>query len=175
MTNSLLAQPDFARFQAKDPEWFLDAVAETIVGQCGWHIAPSVVELDVESRVGNKGIVMLPSLFVTSVEALRLNGSVVDPALYTMHRAGFIEFSGFRKPPRNCTVSVDFTHGYATTPKAVAEVGFELAATALEKASGVVTDMTRGPTRLTFKEFGVVLSEDQKNRLGPFTLVRVGS
>jgi hypothetical protein len=74
---------------------------------------------------------------------------------------------------RNAPVIVDFTHGYDTMPKAVAEVGFELTATVLEKASGVVTDMTRGPTRLTFKEFGAVLSDDQKDRLGPYTVRRV--
>jgi hypothetical protein len=171
--NSLLSVDDFAKFQAKDQQWFLDAVASTIEEFCHWHIAPSVVRTNVVLPVGGKGIVLLPSLYVTSVEALRLNGNVVDPSFYTVHREGWIQFNGFLKPPRNCSVSVDFTHGYTTTPNVVSEVGFELAATVLEKASGVVTDLTRGPTMMKFKEFGIVLSPGQEQRLQPFRLRRV--
>lgn len=173
MTNTLLSQQDFGKFQSKDPEWFLDAVASTITNFCHWHIAPTLAKTNVVVRVEGKGIVLLPSLHVTSVQALRLNGNVVDPTLYQVHTEGWLEFRGFIKPPRNCSVSVDFTHGYTTTPKVVAEVGFELAATVLEKASGVVTDLTRGPTMMKFKEFGIVLSPGQEERLQPFRLRRV--
>ena len=173
VANQLLTPGDLAKFQANDTQWFLDAVASTIIEYCHWHIAPSLPRTNVQARVGNKGIVMLPSLHVTSVEALRLNGTVVDPSLYTLHTDGWLEFLGFLKPPRNCYVSVDFTHGYATTPHVVAEVGMELTATVLEKASGIVTSMTRGPTEMAFKEFGAVLSEDQMGRLNPFRLMRV--
>ena len=173
MTNTLLSPVDLARFQAKDSTWFLDAVAGTIQDHCGWHIAPSLAYTNVESRIGNKGIAWLPSLYVTSVEAVRICGQVVDPGDYIPHNAGWLEIARTATAFRGMTISVDFTHGYAATPLAVAEVGYELTATALEKASGVVTDLTRGPTRMTFKEFGVVLSDDQKDRLGPYTLVRV--
>lgn len=173
MTNTLLTQQDFTKFQSKDPDWFLDAVAETITDHCQWNIAPPLAITDYVARVGGKGIVLLPSLHLVSVEALRLNGNVVDPTMYNVHVEGWVEFKGFLKPPRNCTVSVDFTSGYDETPKTVAEVGFELAATVLEKASGVVTDLTRGPTQMTFKEFGIVLSPGQEERLQPFRLRRV--
>lgn len=173
MTNTLLTQQDFGKFQSKDPEWFLDAVSETITDYCGWHIAPSLAITDYVAAVGGKGIVMLPSLCLTSVEELRLNGNVVDPTMYDVHVEGWVKFRGFLKPPRNCCVSVDFTSGHETTPKAVAEVGYELAATVLEKASGVVTDLTRGPTMMKFKEFGIVPSPGQEQRLEPFRLRRV--
>lgn len=171
--NTLLTQEEFTRFQAKEPQWFLDAVAETITDYCHWHIAPEKVELDYVAAVGGNGIILLPSLHVTSVDELRLNGSVVDPALYDVHEEGWIEFTGFLKPPRRLSVRVDFTHGYETTPSSVAEVGFELAATVLEKASGIVTDLTRGPTVMKFKEFGVVLSDNQMDRLNSYRLLRV--
>jgi hypothetical protein len=171
--NSLLTVGDLAKFQAKDQQWFLNAVASTITDHCGWHVAPVKQVTNVVRAVGNKGIIMLPSLHVISVEQLRLNGTVVNPALYVMNTHGWIEFTGFLKPPRNLSVSVDFTHGHAATPPAVAEVGMELTADVLEKASGVVTDLTRGPTEMKFKELGVVLSDDQKKRLGPYTIVRV--
>lgn len=173
MTNTLLTQPDFTKFQNKDPDWFLDAVAETITDHCQWNIAPSLAITDYVAAVGGKGIVLLPSLHLTSVEELRVNGNVVDPTMYDVHLGGWVSFRGFLKPHRNLSVTVDFTSGYDTTPKAVAEVGFELAATVLEKASGVVTDLTRGPTQMTFKEFGIVLSPGQEERLQPFRLRRV--
>lgn len=171
--NTLLTQEQFTRFQNKEPQWFLDAVAETITDYCHWHIAPVKAETNHVASVGGNGIVLLPSLHVVRVDALRLNGSVVDPTLYDVHEEGWIEFTGFLKPPRKLSVSVDFTHGYGTTPNAVAEVGFELAATVLEKASGIVTDLTRGPTVMKFKEFGVVLSENQEDRLNSYRLLRV--
>lgn len=173
MTNTLLTTTDFAKFQAKDPEWFLDSVADTITNHCHWHIAPTLAVTDYIARVDGKGIVMLPSLYVTSVEALWLKGNAVNPTLYTVHTEGWLQFNGFLKPPRNCTVSVDFTHGYDETPKVVAEVGYELAATVLEKASGVVSELTRGPTAMVFKEFGIALSPGQEERLQPFRLRRV--
>lgn len=171
--NTLLSTTDFNKFQAKDTQWFLDSVAETITDHCQWNIAPSLAITDYVARVGGKGIVLLPSLHLTSVEALRLNGNVVDPAMYDVHVEGWVEFKGFLKPPRNLSVTVDFTTGYDETPKAVAEVGFELAATVLEKAAGIVTDLTRGPTQMKFKEFGIVLSPGQEERLQPFRLRRV--
>lgn len=173
MTNTLLSQSDFARFQAKDPDWFLDAVASTITDYCQWHIAPSQAYTNYVAPIGGKGIVLLPSLHLTSVEALRLNGNEVDPMLYDVNVEGFVQFNGFLKPPRNCSVSVDFTSGYDATPTTVAEVGYELAATVLEKAAGIVTDLTRGPTMMKFKEFGIVLSPGQELRLQPFRLRRV--
>lgn len=171
--NTLLLEADFNKFQTKDTQWYLDMVAETITDYCQWNIAPPKAITDYVAAVGGKGIVLLPSLHLTSVGELRLNGNIVDSVMYTVHLEGWIQFNGFLKPPRNCSVSVDFTSGYAETPKAVAEVGFELAATVLEKASGIVTELTRGPTQFKFKEFGVVLSPGQEERLQPFRLRRV--
>lgn len=177
MTNTLLSLTDLGKFQTKDPQFFLDGVASTITDYCGWHIAPSLARTNVPAKIGNDGIIMLPSLYITSVQAVRIYGNVIDASAYTVHPHGWLTLhglgaTGFRNP-RNVPVSVDFTHGHTHTPNAVAEVGYELTATVLEKASGVVTDMTRGPTRLTFKEFGVVLSDSQQERLSPFRLRRV--
>lgn len=171
--NTLLTPADFVKFQTKDQQWYLDMVAETITDHCQWNIAPPLSIVNYVATVGGKGIILLPSLHLTSVEALRLHGNVVDPTLYTVHLGGWVQFNGFLKPPRNLSVSIDFTSGFDETPKAVAEVGFELTATVLEQASGVVTELTRGPTQFKFKEFGVVLSPGQAERLQPFRLMRV--
>lgn len=174
--NTLLLQADYDKFQTNDTQWYLDMVAETITDYCQWNIAPSQAYTNYAARVGGKGIVLLPSLHLTSVEALRLSdGTLVDPSAYTVFLGGWIEFNGFLKPPRSLQVSVDFTSGYDTTPKAVAEVGFELVATVLEqeRVSGVVSELTRGPTSFKFKEFGLVLSDGQEDRLQPYRIMRV--
>lgn len=177
MTNDLLASGDFAKFQSKDQEWFLDAVASTITDHCGWHVSPILSPTNVKARIGNKGIIMLPTLNIVSVERLSWRDNDIPADCYEVHPEGWIQQIapiGFgSRNHRNPYVTVDFTHGYDEVPQAIAEVGYELTATVLEKASGVVTDMTRGPTMMKFKEFGVVLSQDQKDRLGPHTLPRV--
>lgn len=173
MTEPLLSASDFASFQAKDQAWFLGAVGETIRDYCGWHITPVISET-VEAKIGNMGIIMLPTLNLVSVEELRLSGTALTADVWSMSPAGYITYFGL-SGRRACgmPVSVDITHGFEELPKAVAEVGYELTARVLEKPAGIVTDMTRGPTRMSFGEFGVVLSDDQKARLGPYTLVRV--
>lgn len=174
MTGPLLNPTDFAKFQAKDPNWFLGAVSETIVDYCGWHIFPVIAETNVKAQIGAAGIIMLPTLNLVSVERILWETTVLDPITYDEHDSGWIEILGL--PGRrayNSWVTVDFTHGYATVPKAVAEVGYELTGRTIEKPSGVVTDITRGPTAMKFGEFGAVLSDDQKNRLQPYTLLRV--
>lgn len=175
-TPDLLNPSDFASFQAKDPTWFLQTAGSVVRERCGWHIAPSLARTSVQCKVSATGVIMLPSLWATSVQALRVCGITIAATDYTLHAAGWIDWHGYTRKayqhvPQKRVASVDFTHGHATLPNTVAEVGFELAATALEKASGVVEDMTRGPTRYKFREFGFVLSDDQKDRLAPFTLL----
>lgn len=173
MTEPLLNPTDFASFQAKDPDWFLGAAGETITDYCGWHIYPIVSVTDVKAQIGAAGIIMLETLNLVSVEQIVWETTVLDPATYEPHDSGWIEILGLPGlQARSAWVTVDFTHGYDTVPKAVAEVGYELAGRTLEKPTGVVTEMMRGPTRMKFQEFGAVLSEDQKNRLQPYTILR---
>lgn len=171
----LLSPSDFALFQAKDPAWFLGAVGETIRDYCGWHIYPVISATGYHARIGNKGIIMLPTLNLVSVEQIVFDSPyVLSPSMFQVHSEGFVQYvAPLGRRGRNTEVVVDFTHGYEELPKPVAEVGFELTATVLEKPAGVVTDLTRGPTRMSFKELGAVLSDDQKARLGPYTLTRV--
>jgi hypothetical protein len=174
VTGPLLNTTDFAKFQAKDPSWFLGAVAETITDYCGWHIFPVVSVTGVRAQIGAAGIIMLPTLNLVSVKQIVWETTVLDPMTYDEHDSGWIEILGLPgRQAQSAWVTVDFTHGYDEVPKAVAEVGYELASRTIEKPAGVVTDMTRGTTRLKFQEFGAVLSDDQKNRLQPYTLLRV--
>lgn len=179
MTEPLLDSGDFRQFQRKDPNWFLGAAGDTIRDHCGWHVYPVITETNVWAKIGNKGIVMLSTLNLVSVQRLTWCGYEMPADGYEVHDEGWIQQVGpsfgnrLHRGMRNHWVRVDFTHGYEELPKAVAEVGFELTARTLEKPAGVVKHMTRGPTDIDFLEFGAVLSDDQKARLLPYTLTRV--
>jgi len=185
----LLDPNDFAKFKAKDETWFLEVAGQAIRDYCGWHIYPVRSDVNVEAKIGNEGIVMLPTLNLVSVEEVRMNGLIVPTEGYQVHDSGWIQLAGYylagsagfvaprlnQRPlqPFWRWVEVDFTHGYETLPKAIAEVGFELTGKTMEKPAGVVTDLTSGPYRFKFNEFGAVLSEGQCSRLAPYTIVRV--
>lgn len=180
---NLLSATDFAKFRAKDQDWFLGAAGEVIRDYCEWHIYPVQADTDVSCKTGAKGIIMLPSLNVKSVETVRFRGITLSSDEYTVHDSGWLEWHRFRcwanpvpmshptHAPQHLWVSVDFTHGYDTLPKAVAEVGYELTARTMEKPAGVVNRMQRGYVNMSFNEFGAVLSRDQKNRLGPYCVM----
>lgn len=174
----LLTPEGFEKFKTKDPTWYLTVASECIREHCGWHIYPKLTVTDQAAMIGNKGIIPLPTLKLVSVEALRLflppGSALATSDTYIVNSSGSLQFYGFfSRQLRGVKVAVDFTHGYEECPAVVQQVGYELAARAMEKPAGVVTDMTRGPTRLKFAEFGFVLSDDQKDRLGPHTLVRL--
>jgi len=172
VNDPLLGATDFAQFNAKADAWFLGAAGEQIRDYCGWHIFPQVAQTDVIARIGNAGIIMLPTLNLVSVQELRIRGQVVAEGVeYWASSAGYITLTTQRLG--GSLVSVDMTHGYEALPKAVAEVGFELASRTMEQPSGIVTDITRGPTRMKFGELGSVLSDDQKGRLGPYRVRNV--
>jgi hypothetical protein len=188
----LLDPNDFAKFKAKDETWFLGVAGDAIRNECGWHISPVISETDVIAEIGSAGLVVLPTLNIVSVEAVRLNGRVlVENSEYIVHDSGWLELvgwclssgSGFVSqrgyqravtPSQTWRVAVDYTHGYETLPRAVSEVGFEVASATMEKPAGAVSDLTAGPYRFKFNDcLGANLSDEQKSRLGPDSLVRV--
>lgn len=171
----LLAASDFARFKGRDESWFLEVVGDGIRDYCGWHIFPIMSTTLYQATIGNDGIIMLPTTRLLSVDQIVYDDPYVLPTtMFEYDQAGFIRYTApLGRRGRGKRVTVDFTHGYESMPTPVAEVGFELVADLLEKPNGVVTDMTRGPTKLTFKELGAVLSDDQKRRLGPYSILGI--
>jgi hypothetical protein len=185
----LLNSDDLASFQASDPNWFLSAVGDTIRNFCQWHIFPSVTVTE-EVPIQPDGTVMLPSLYVTDVATVTIDGLETDPSTYHWHQAGYIRRfrqqyfewplwpleseQPFREYPSPLArhAEVTYTHGYSTLPLTVAAVGMELANRAMELPSGVATQISSGPYTISMGALGIVLTDDQRRRLGPFTLVR---
>lgn len=185
-TPELLDPNDFAKFKSKDESWFLGAVGDGIRDYCGWHIAPVISDTNVQARIGAEGIVMLPTLNIVSVEQVVLDGiTLTENTDYTVHSAGYLVLAGhslcgtgvyarLRGSQRAIRpITVDMTHGFTDIPRPVSEVGFEVASRTMEKPAGVVTDLTSGPYRFKFGEFGSVLSDEQRSRLGPYCIEQV--
>lgn len=185
----LLSSDDLAAFQAKDADWFLQKAGEVIRSFCQWHIAPSVTET-VTVPIKPDGTIELPSLYVTGVQSVTIQGLDLDRSVYHWHESGYIrhhQFQVFEWPPWPLQndqpfreypsptarhAQVMYTHGYPTLPDVVAAVGLELATRAMELPSGVATDISAGPQTISFGPLGLVLTDEERRRLGPFTLVR---
>lgn len=185
----LLSSNDLTKFQSSEPDWFLAAAGDTIRNFCQWHIYPSIT-VTMECPIQPDGTIMLPSLYVTDVASVTLGGLALDPTSYTWHQAGYIRRhrqayfpwplwplqseQPFREYPSPLSqfAEVTFTHGYTELPPIVAAVGMELANRALELPSGVASRISSGPYAIDLVALGVVLTDEQRRRLGPYTLVR---
>lgn len=185
---NLLNADDFGKFKSKDESWFLDAATDVLRDYCGWHIYPEVPVTNQSARIGNTGIVMLPTLNLVSVQRVTFDEIELPVAGYEAHASGWIQLVGYAHtgesgfvaqwanaahyaPSGMRWVTVDYTHGFSTLPKAVAEVGYELVARTLEKPAGVAKSLRAGPYDFAFNEFGMVLTEDQQQRLNAYRVI----
>lgn len=194
--------PDWERYRNDDPEYFLRAAGRTIRKFVGWHISPNICENLEKLRVGSRGIVMLPSRFVTAVDHLAIRNNAPDghhrelhPGQYTWYESGSIQLKGFAwwqdwfmpayyygNDPYYLPVtepgmaSCRFWHGYEILPEDIKAVAFELAEQAMTVRTGNAK-LLEGPGgyRLqTSQNFGVSLNPEQKDRLGNYRIGMVG-
>lgn len=189
--------PDWAKYRDDDPDWFLRVAGRAIRIYCGWHIYPNKRECLTKIRTGSKGIIMLPSRYVTAVESLAIrtgSGSapqLIDPCDYEWHETGWIQrkgwsyyndwqFSGYYygNDPYYLTVndpgeaSCTFWHGYNTLPDDVKEVAFELGEQAMTARTGNVK-MLEAPIgyRVQMSQnFGLILNPEQMARLSNYRI-----
>lgn len=137
---------DLARYQAGDADELLDHATAAVRDYCGWHVTPSITETVTVNAVGQT--LFLPSLNVTAVTAVVVNGVTVDATSYEWAAAGMVwspTWWGFRSPQRFRNATVTFTHGFASAP-AVASV-------VLARASRFQNN-DRNATRLQAGPFG---------------------
>lgn len=187
----LLDSADLASFNASDPEFFLAAAGETVRWSiCQWHIAPSITVTE-SVPIQPDGTIMLPTMYLTDVQSISIDGLELDPTTYHLHQSGYIRRHRtnnyfqwplwplendypFREYPSPLAqrATVTYTHGYPELPAAVKAVAFELATRAMEIPSGVATEIAAGPQTISLGPLGIVPTEDQRRRLGPYTLVR---
>jgi hypothetical protein len=158
------SDPDYALYKAGDEEYLLRVACSAIRDYCGWHIAPPITDTYEQLKVGSKGIVMLPSRYVTDVAEVKAHNHdpnaevvVLDANTYEWFEQGWIErinvsswgwswpgaYFGPDAPyyqPNYATLMVDvtMTHGYETLPDNIKQIAFELA-TSTGASTGLIT------------------------------------
>ena len=134
---------------------------------------------------------MLPTLWLTGVASVFIDGIEIDPETYYWERAGYIhritqQYSEyplwplesdtpFREYPSAVArhAVITYTHGYPELPPQVNAVGLQLVSQAMELPAAAATQITAGPQSITFgSTIGLTLNDMQRRQLGPFTLVR---
>ena len=99
---------DWAAFQAADADWFLKVAGRAVRKWIGWHLYPNIEQTSGKLRVGAKGVIMLPSRFVTAVEHVKVHldeeicQELPDPQHgclrrgdYEWHQGGWIDVKGW--------------------------------------------------------------------------------
>lgn len=187
---------DWSRYKSDDPEYFLRAAGALIRVFCGWHIHPNIKQTVDKLPVGARGVIMLASRFVTSLEQITLyhgeHPHTLLPDEYIWHEGGWIERRGlsywndgwergsyiFGNDPFYLPVSqpgyasVTFTHGFPELPDSVKQVAFEVAEQAMAIRTGNVK-MLEAPIGFriqTSQNAGLSLNEEQIARLSTFRL-----
>lgn len=140
----------------------VEAASAQIRADCGWHIAPSVTE-DITLSLPWSGRFFLPSLYVTDVAAVRVDGQLVD---FDWSRTGEVVVPGFRFTRGLRSVVVTVTHGYPQCPldvrQAVASRAARLGSTARVKSEA----QSAGPYSTSTTYFDV----DSTSDLAPYRL-----
>jgi hypothetical protein len=135
-------------------------------GFCGWHIAPSRSETVTFDRPTGERL-MLPSLYVTSVDSVTIDGvpQVLDSD-YRVHRNGWISRLPYGSGWSGDLVEVTFTHGYSDPPASVTAAVQALASNAVTAAG--LSRKTVGPFTDVYELPGDLLA-----RLGAYRIVQV--
>ena len=189
------SDPDWVSFLRKDPAWFLKVAGREIRRYCGWHVYPGRVVTESQLEIGAKGIITLPSRYVTDVSNVTVfpqsltAQTLTYPNDYLWFKGGWIERLGYPywgelytgyyygNDPYYLRVwqagwaSVTFTHGYDQVPDDIKEVAFELASTTVRNSGGNAKEINTPGFKLTLTQpYGATLNQDQKNRLANYRI-----
>lgn len=123
--------------------------AEAVVRDyCGWHIAPSRDET-VTFVEPTGSCLMLPSLYVTDVSSVVVDGVTQAADTYHVHQNGWIQRHGAGSIWYGDVVTVTFTHGYDSGPAGVAAIVQSIAQRAVDNPGSLLRTQD-GPFSDTF-------------------------
>jgi hypothetical protein len=128
--DSLVTTEAFASYLQRDvdtstAELALQAASGIVRDHCRWDIAEETATFVVDGS--GTPILSLPTLRLTDVAEVRLDGVVLDPADCTWSANGLIRRIGLVWPRRFRCVEVDVTHGWAPIPDGIRAVVLTLA------------------------------------------------
>ncbi len=116
---------------------------------CGWHIFPEVTETLVLDGRGGR-VLMLPTLMLTAVASIVIDGSELAETAWRKSRRGMLErVDGYGWPVGFETIQVTITHGYDQVPEDLPEVVVGIA-TRLPVQMQMVTSETADKVSLTY-------------------------
>jgi hypothetical protein len=141
--------------------------AEAMVrDHCGWHIAPSRTET-VTFAAPSGGRLMLPSLYVTAVSVIEIDGAALTVDVdFQVHRSGWVDFLPYGGWWYGDLVEVTFTHGYDNPPAAVTAAVQALAQNP-GTTLGTLSRKTTGPFTEVYASPADVLSGLDAYRIVP--------
>lgn len=117
---------------------------------CGWHIAPSRVNVTVTVRTSDAYTALLPTLHLTGVTSVTDGTTVMDGDSYTFTAAGVLRRSTcWTGDP----ITVVFTHGYADPPPEVTAVVQSVAQRAVDNPRSLVSQQA-GAFAVTYSQVG---------------------
>lgn len=148
---------DLDALLAGDAQAAIDRATSDVRGRCGWHVAPSLTEtITVRAPFkGGRAVLFLPSLLVTAVDAVRVDGVTLDVNDYAWDETGRLALTGGGPFARDCVVEVDLTHGYATVPEDLQGLVLSLAARSKDDPKGNLVQVARGPFSEQYNPGGV--------------------
>lgn len=191
----LLNPTDLQKFASSDQSWWLTAAGRSIRSFCGWHIFPSVTVTGAKVRIGERGLIGLPSMYVTAVSNLVIDavpqvivtgdgndsfavttGSYywVPPDPANRGSTGAFIQRRLMNAARNPFATVDFVHGYNALPEDVAAVGYELVQQGRSRPGANAKELGAGPYRASLLKTGLSLDDGMKARLWEAGVVRPG-
>lgn len=151
----LVQTTDLTAFKDGDPQAAIDRATDEVRGKLGWHVAPPLtetVELRFPARKG-RALLFLPSLHVTAVAAVRVDGAALAADEFAWRPTGRLELFGCYEA--DAVVEVDLTHGYAEVPSDLAGLVLALAARSQDDPKGNLAQIGRGPFSEQYNTGGV--------------------
>lgn len=116
MTASPVAPADLDLYQAGDAQTLIDQATALVRSYCGWHVSPVVAD-DVVTLMGSgRPSILLPSLHVTDVTAVVEDGTALELTDFVWDESGIIGRLTVPWTTPDKTITVTFTHGYASAP-----------------------------------------------------------
>jgi hypothetical protein len=97
------------------------AAKNLVTNYCGWHIGPSVNDTIILDGSGGRSL-LLPSLRVTEVSAVSVDGTLLNADQYDWSASGIVELRCGVFTSRLRGVTVTLTHGYDLMPDDVQNV-----------------------------------------------------
>lgn len=116
-------QSDLDRYTA---ELALSAASGLVRSYCRWRISEETATLVADGT--GTDLLSLPTLRLTDVTAVRIDGELLDASAWSFSRNGQVRYVDGIWPRRFRAIEVDCTHGYAVTPDEIRAVVFALGA-----------------------------------------------